>query len=252
MKKHLAHELIANKQADNPGLIRDMIASIKFDLGELGDVLSMAHMSTLTCIALPAPICMFQVTHDEDVHMFMAWENDEEILMHRFGKIVDNGRRWAMSFAQLNYNKDRKAVRVTDSKTGRHLIPKQIIEIYDKETPMSVGEFEWTAVHLYAVLSAIEVFSCSNVTTEEHSPSAESQRTARAMGKGPYFSWRTIVIKNNGGRSDGASTGVHASPRLHFRRGHIRKLQDKLIWVRHCMVGDKSKGFAGHDYEVAP
>lgn len=49
--------------------------------------------------------------------------------------------------------------------------------------------------------------------------------------------------------SHGDGTHTHASPRLHWRRGHIRHLGDeKKTWVRPCLVGDGEHGTIIHDY----
>jgi hypothetical protein len=41
---------------------------------------------------------------------------------------------------------------------------------------------------------------------------------------------------------------------MHLRRGHLRRLQSKVIWVRPTMVGASSEsGFVAKDYAlVAP
>lgn len=44
----------------------------------------------------------------------------------------------------------------------------------------------------------------------------------------------------------------HASPRLHWRRGHVRRLSSgKMSIVRPCLVGDPSRGAVSKDYRVA-
>jgi hypothetical protein len=45
--------------------------------------------------------------------------------------------------------------------------------------------------------------------------------------------------------------GTHASPRLHWRRGHIRRLTEKTTWVRPTLVGVDSGGVVLHDYRTA-
>jgi hypothetical protein len=46
--------------------------------------------------------------------------------------------------------------------------------------------------------------------------------------------------------------GSHASPRLHWRRGHIRTLASGVkTQVRPCIVGDLSRGRVTHDYMIA-
>lgn len=71
-----------------------------------------------------------------------------------------------------------------------------------------------------------------------------------AQGKMPTYEWRTVVIEPAKPRSE-SKGGTHASPRLHDRRGHLRKLKNgKKVWVKACKVGKASLGTVFHDYEV--
>ena len=71
-----------------------------------------------------------------------------------------------------------------------------------------------------------------------------------AKGKPPLYEWRTVVIEpHTATRSE--PKGTHASPRLHDRRGHERRLPNgKVVWVRPCKVGDASLGTIWHDYKA--
>ena len=43
--------------------------------------------------------------------------------------------------------------------------------------------------------------------------------------------------------------GNHASPRMHLRRGHLRRLPNKVVWVKEAMVNAKSQiGVVDKDY----
>lgn len=71
-----------------------------------------------------------------------------------------------------------------------------------------------------------------------------------AAGKQPSYDWRTVVIDGKSIKCEHKG-GTHASPRLHDRRGHLRRLPDgRIVWVRPCKVGDASKGIVFHDYQV--
>jgi hypothetical protein len=71
-----------------------------------------------------------------------------------------------------------------------------------------------------------------------------------AQGKLPTYDWRTVVIEPTKPKSE-SKGGTHASPRLHDRRGHLRRLQNgKNVWVRSCKVGDASLGVIFHDYKI--
>ena len=71
-----------------------------------------------------------------------------------------------------------------------------------------------------------------------------------ASGKQPSYDWRTVVIDGKVIKCEHKG-GTHASPRLHDRRGHSRRLPDgRIVWVRPCKVGDASLGTVFHDYQV--
>lgn len=81
-------------------------------------------------------------------------------------------------------------------------------------------------------------------------PGYTSQRL-QAKGKAPLFSWHTVRIEPPKPKQEHRG-GTHATPRLHDRRGHLRRLANgKTCWVRACKVGDASKGVVFKDYEVS-
>jgi hypothetical protein len=70
------------------------------------------------------------------------------------------------------------------------------------------------------------------------------------QGKKPLYEWRTVVIEPSQAKRPHQG-GTHASPRLHDRRGHIRRLKSgKNVWVRPCKVGDVNLGTVFHDYKI--
>lgn len=80
-----------------------------------------------------------------------------------------------------------------------------------------------------------------------------TNRRKIAEGKRPTYDWRTVVIDGKAIKCERkGGTGTRASPRLHDRRGHARRLPDgRIVWVRACKVGDASRGTVFHDYRVA-
>jgi hypothetical protein len=86
--------------------------------------------------------------------------------------------------------------------------------------------------------------------------SRQTVKTPRALtGKGspsssrPSDSYVEVTVSWRE-RSDFTSVGTHASPRLHWRRGHIRHLSDRTTWVRPTLVGGDEGGTVLHDYRV--
>ena len=105
-----------------------------------------------------------------------------------------------------------------------------------------------------AILELVEALSCSNVThepIEKINPAVNARRIRD--GKLPIYETRCLVI--NAGKQSAPSgeykgNSNHVSPRQHLRRGHIRRLPDKNIWVNSCVVGDKSNGVIDKSYSV--
>jgi hypothetical protein len=80
-------------------------------------------------------------------------------------------------------------------------------------------------------------------------PTFTNQRKI-AQGKIPAYDWHTVVVKPAQAKAE-PQGGTHAPPRLHDRRGHLRRLRSgKNVWVRPCKVGDPSIGAVFKDYEV--
>lgn len=77
-----------------------------------------------------------------------------------------------------------------------------------------------------------------------------TNRRKIAAGKAPTYDWHTITIEPTAPKN-GHQGGTHASPRLHDRRGHLRRLRSgKNVWVSPCKVGDASKGAVFKDYRI--
>lgn len=77
-----------------------------------------------------------------------------------------------------------------------------------------------------------------------------TNRRKIAQGKLPTYDWHTVIIQPAKQRSE-SQGGTHASPRLHDRRGHIRRLKSgKNVWIKAHKVGDASKGYVFHDYKI--
>jgi len=98
----------------------------------------------------------------------------------------------------------------------------------------------------------LTAINCVNIEIVEEKPDKKIQKKRKKRGKVPLFSRWTLHIKinksinkqNNYGRS-------HASPRIHLRRGHARRLRSGVYcWVSACIVGNKENGIIHKDYKV--
>lgn len=99
------------------------------------------------------------------------------------------------------------------------------------------------------------IMACANVERRlQKADVAHNARRAR-RNRLPIFDYWTLHI--NLGRKQAGSTpyqgGTHASPRVHLRRGHIRRLPSGVnIWVQACVVAWRPDGPGGilKDYRV--
>ncbi|MCG7985052.1 MAG: hypothetical protein JAY90_20160 [Candidatus Thiodiazotropha lotti] len=108
-------------------------------------------------------------------------------------------------------------------------------------------------IALNLMVKAISVINCSNVKIIESPEKKLINKKRKAKGKLPLFTYKTLHIDIGWQEENrGETKCAHASPRVHLRRGHIRKLASgKTIWVQPCVVGDKTKGIVNKDYSVS-
>tara|TARA_R110000744_G_scaffold373657_1_gene485960 strand:- start:45 stop:932 length:888 start_codon:yes stop_codon:yes gene_type:complete len=108
-----------------------------------------------------------------------------------------------------------------------------------------------TMTYLWAALALINSPSADR---EIETPPLKLQKAREKRGKCPLFEHH--VLKIGGMTSTGkllAKGGTHASPRQHWRRGHVRVLrrdtpEEKKTLIPACLVS--GRGFVSKDYEV--
>lgn len=240
-----AHELIAVLIPESQDYA-DCMAAVKFDLGDNDAVNRMVDVSRFEFFEIPAPICLFQVTQDMDLHFFLAKKDCGGTIWRRFGKQLNDGFRWAQEDIEFFIESDANHIVTKRISTGDVLTNGP-----EKESDNLTDSERWTIERYIEIAASIEVFSCSNVVAVEHKPPKLINHKRKKKGKTPFFSYRTLHITGELAAKEKAENGTHASPRLHLRRGHVRKLASgRRVWVTSCLVGDKSKRFAAHDYNV--
>jgi len=105
---------------------------------------------------------------------------------------------------------------------------------------------------LNAAIQTCAALNCQNVGTELLQPSAALNQKRVREGKLPFDSYHILRLTHDEvGRSiPREERGSHASPRQHLRRGHIRHLESKAVWVRSCVVGRTELGQVEKDYKI--
>lgn len=105
-----------------------------------------------------------------------------------------------------------------------------------------------------AIMNLIEVLSCKNVFTETVPAPLALNKKRESKGKAPLYEYKVLVLdfeEEEPPLRKGVG-GTHASPRIHLRRGHIRRLPQKNIWVNATVVGSRKAGMIVKDYSVRP
>lgn len=73
----------------------------------------------------------------------------------------------------------------------------------------------------------------------------------------PKYEYKKITVRPGEAtikpiKKKGQESGSRESPRLHLRRGHIRRQKKGKLWIRPAWVGDAKRGVIKKDYEVRP
>lgn len=104
------------------------------------------------------------------------------------------------------------------------------------------------------VVRGLSVLNCSNVAVVDNQPSMALNKKRLKSGKPPTFTYKTLHIKTGFlplGQSARSLDGARHGPRLHLRRGHIRRIHSGLTtWVQSAMVGSATSGMVMKDYRV--
>lgn len=106
------------------------------------------------------------------------------------------------------------------------------------------------------VLELCEALTCRNVKISEYSPAAPNNAKRIRQGKAPIYETKFLTVESTlkvpavNSAGYGASTRERNSPRMHLRRGHIRRLPDRNIWVNSSVVGAIEKGQIDKQYRL--
>lgn len=130
----------------------------------------------------------------------------------------------------------------------RHMVTKRSpAEVYAQITSDTQDEVSM-------LLQTGVMLNCANVTVPEIAASPQLNKKRVAKGKLPFYSYRVLQIEAPRAASSSSGGGYHAAPRAHLRRGHIRRLEKRTVWVRPVMVkpgAGAAFGIVEKDYSIA-
>ena len=228
-------------------LIRKVTDAVKFefDFGEF-PVFSPDEMdSHIDRLRLPCPLCYFEIP---TVGALLAVEiNDSNlILIHPFIYGMFGSKKWGTWPVEILLAIDKDAHSVISLSEDESI--QHDFEVSCKKHPELIGGIS------SMVIRGLSVMNCSNVKCVDNQPPTTLNKKRIKSGKVPLFSYKTLHLSigdPNQAKNRNHDKSERNGPRLHLRRGHIRRLApNKTTWVQACMVGDKSRGVVMKDYYV--
>jgi hypothetical protein len=126
------------------------------------------------------------------------------------------------------------------------------LEFYIEEDPYDTIErstaLKSTIVALYMMTMGKNNFYMSVPTPEE----AATNRKRISKGKKPLIEFKVATIEGKKTMVSSTPHGTHASPRLHWRRGHWRTMSKsgKKTWIAPMEVGDEDNGRVIKTYAI--
>ena len=256
------HELIAALELDSDenGMADGIARAVKFDMGSAIDVWNMAAMSSDGNVKPPFPISFFEMQNGSETYSFLYMEGIEEDFVFAFSNSPSSS--WMQEDLMIRVDRGvegdafvAQVSTLSDEPGKSYKIIREVDALCDDgELWGAVSREGCIAFLAKALMVSMAIFACSNIEYIDHPPPKFINAKRKKKGKTPFFSYKTLHIKTGDKKtvSTGDGGGSHESPRLHLRRGHIRRLQSgNKIWVQSCMVGDASKGAVDKDYKVS-
>lgn len=256
-------------------------ASEKFLLPMNGDLLDVSGMREdyFDLLRLPYPITALEFPTDPSRNggakksVVLCWtgldgieetgeyEPDEgsEVIQFTLFYFSERQNAWRPTPCSFWFHRNHLELSGTVVSKGlghRHLYPS----LFDEYYRQCDGDIDALDDQIYldmkAALDALIEFcltiNCENVEQSVLLPSEALNKRRQERGGEPFDTYRLLTIPGAAPGEGRGMGGSHASPKLHLRRGHLRRLATgKVTWVRHTLVGDVKKGVAEKTYKVA-
>ena len=103
-----------------------------------------------------------------------------------------------------------------------------------------------------AILTLCKLLEVHDAETPVVSAPPKLQAKRAKHGKVPLYDYHVLRIGGETWDTPYVSSGTGEGRRSHLRRGHIRRLESKTVWVRATYVHGSKDGFLHKDYEVIP
>ncbi len=246
-----AHELTEKLGATMPNY-PDFRDSVKFDLGDVHNVVELGEISKGEMCKPPYPVSLFQFVCKGAPHVYFVLLKDYGAGVKCYG-FAKEYRSYGITWSQRSLELDIKgyAVKLEFEHLSRHLHSSGVN--WDDITEEEHLVCTWWIQRILYVVAIMEVISCTNVSIVHREAPAFINNKRKAKNKPPFYSYKTLHFNpvDSGEKIITSRGGTHASPRVHLRRGHIRRLSNnRRVWVQQCVVGSKQLGSVEKDYCV--
>jgi len=130
---------------------------------------------------------------------------------------------------------------------GNELRFKLSDKVYDPNSRLIIEKEKYMPSYVHSAITAIYMMTLSKNSFYMSVPTSEEIRANRkriSKGKKPLIEFKMAVIEGKKAIISSTPHGTHASPRLHWRRGHWRRTpkSGKQIWIAPMEVGDEDNG----------
>ncbi len=220
--------------------------AVQFDFGDLNSISKIENdelyeyskaMARVGLFRLPFPSCVFSF-HQGGLELLLLAEQeaDESEIYLTFIAALSSNREaaWVLSgtkfsLADICEGHAFNAVAVSLVKKGA------VIDVNNSVFPFELCE---CAPHVLFTLCAILHAEGAEIATVP-APVRLNKKRAK-LGRAPVGEIREVFIRVGGKRyaASGMSTGTGGARRMHWRRGHIRRLSDNRVTsVRPALIG---------------
>jgi len=205
------------------------------DFGVTTDDRTYKALHSTDVIRLPFnSICLEFAYYDNKVILVCVQNDDEDIIVI---PIIYAHGKWERNVPAVCIHTNRKEV--VQGTLGLFVTVENV-----KLSEFNEKLKRWVLHSTYRpLIGLLNILACSNVSLEKSEPPKLKARNG-IKGRRPFDTYHILVINANKKSGKSGGNGGHQSPREHLRRGHIRRLEDKSIWVNACVVS------AGHGPKI--
>lgn len=239
------HELI-ERTTTYPVLAANLSKCVQFSINLTSLPIPEETLGLSAPIKFPFDNCYFALEEDDiSVGIFSPYNDETAYTLELFSKTTDND---FFTMALGNAFSGKQFLWWEPNATWNEVS----FAYHNKEDgdPDNVHDFLHIICQVMHMVASL--LNNKQVTIDITPAPAKLNKKRAKRGKPPIFEYRTLKINVDAIATRTAHQGgTHASPRIHLRRGHIRRYKSgKEIWINAFTVGSKDRGIIHKDYKI--